>query len=290
MSLKAILWALEDAPVDDPASALILVALADRASDDGTAAFPSHEWLAQRGRCSKSTVKRRLGRLESAGVIERGDQALLESSRIPSDRRPVVWNLNLALRGVRLSGGSTGTNDRSTGINDRSTGTSDRSAVTYKPSLTSPEPSLTVLANFEAWWEEFPTGHRTTGKSVKSMSKKRFSEALKHVDFDSLMEATRAYRSERDLEVSRDAKAREVTCNAQNWLRDHKWEPYVSSPADRLAECERFVASQDWVSLMAVLGVKVSPPDFGDIAPVEETARRAGWWRSWWESEGKKLV
>ena len=35
MSLRATLWALDDAPTDDPYEALVLIALADHADDDG---------------------------------------------------------------------------------------------------------------------------------------------------------------------------------------------------------------------------------------------------------------
>ena len=90
MSLKAMLWVLEEAPVDAPYLP-ILFALADRAGDDGTAAWPSREWLAERARCSVRTVQRHLGALEEAGVIRRGDQELV--SHIRADRRPIVWDI-----------------------------------------------------------------------------------------------------------------------------------------------------------------------------------------------------
>lgn len=102
MSLRAILWALNDAPVDDPTDALILTALAERAGEDGTAAWPAISEVAYRARCSVRTVHRRLPTLIEQGVLTLGDQRLVEHLR--RDRRPVVYDLNLALvRGDSLT-------------------------------------------------------------------------------------------------------------------------------------------------------------------------------------------
>ena len=84
-------WALENAPVTDATALLVLIALADRASEDGTAAFPSQEWIAQRARCSVRTVRRKLADLEDAGIIRKGDPRYVQHIR--QDRRPTVWNV-----------------------------------------------------------------------------------------------------------------------------------------------------------------------------------------------------
>lgn len=120
MSLKAMVWALNDAPANTSGELLVLISLAERANEDGTAAWPSHAWLANRARCSISTVQRRLRDLESAGLITRGDQRL--TAHLPGDRRPVVWDLEMH--------GTTGQDDRPVRGN-----THDRSPVTDKPSL-----------------------------------------------------------------------------------------------------------------------------------------------------------
>jgi hypothetical protein len=93
MSIEAMVWALKKAPVSEPVEALILVGLADHAGDDGTDAFPSQALLAKYGRCSPSTVKRRLASLEGAGLIVRGDQQKVD--HLPVNRRPIVWDLSL---------------------------------------------------------------------------------------------------------------------------------------------------------------------------------------------------
>lgn len=99
MSLRAMLWALYDAPTDDlPAGAFrVLLALADHADDRGWNAWPSANTLAGNLRYSRRTVLRHLAALRDAGLIYEGDQRCVEHIR--GDRRPVVYNLDLGLRG-----------------------------------------------------------------------------------------------------------------------------------------------------------------------------------------------
>ena len=91
MSLKAITWVMECAPVKSPAEQVVLYALADRAHDDGTCAWPAQAWLAERTRLSTRTVRRHLAEMEGRGLIRRGDPRLV--AHIPSQRRPIVWDL-----------------------------------------------------------------------------------------------------------------------------------------------------------------------------------------------------
>lgn len=94
-----MLWALEDAPVpsNEPYAHLVLIALADHASDDGTSARPSVALLATKARCSARTVHTKLRLLQDAGIIRRGDQE--QVAHLRADRRPTVWDL--AVNGVQ---------------------------------------------------------------------------------------------------------------------------------------------------------------------------------------------
>lgn len=89
-----MLWALNDAPVVDPTRKLVLIALADGANDDGSGTCPGHKLMARRACVDVKTVKRHLKALEELGLIRRGDQRIAEKYR--ADRRPVVWDLDLA--------------------------------------------------------------------------------------------------------------------------------------------------------------------------------------------------
>lgn len=92
MSLDPILWALKDAPVADTLERVVLVALAERcARADGCTAFPSRDTLADTALADPKTVQRVVRRLETRGLIAKGDQSAARYLR--ADRRPVVWDL-----------------------------------------------------------------------------------------------------------------------------------------------------------------------------------------------------
>lgn len=84
-------WVLEDAPDLPPHCFSVLMALASKAREDGTAAYPGQDWLADRARKSDRSVRNDLAALEKLGLIRRGDQSIV--SHLSADERPVVWNL-----------------------------------------------------------------------------------------------------------------------------------------------------------------------------------------------------
>lgn len=106
MSIQAVSWALEDAvgldpvtgaQVDVPSQCVaVLVALANRAGEDGRDAYPSVHRLAHAARKSERSVQRDLETLEELGVIRKGDQRAV--FRFRPDRRPTVWDLAMERR------------------------------------------------------------------------------------------------------------------------------------------------------------------------------------------------
>ena len=119
MSLRAMVWALEDSPVDCPVCVLVLSGLANHV-DEQLVAFPSVATLARYARTSRRTVHRHLRDLEDAGLIRRSWTKRLE--QLPADRRPTAYQLlprgdSLSPRG---SDGVTTTTRR--GDNDDTTG------------------------------------------------------------------------------------------------------------------------------------------------------------------------
>ena len=93
MSWQAVKWAIHDAPVDDAAVLMVLVAICDRADSDGRNAFPSMAWVAHRARCSVRTAHRRLAVLRKEGLVVEGDQSLVAGFR--ADRRPCVFDVDM---------------------------------------------------------------------------------------------------------------------------------------------------------------------------------------------------
>lgn len=96
MSVEAVSWAINKAPVGGNVTArMILVSLADKADEYGRDAWKYTSAIADSIRKSDATVFRTLAWLEEIGVIERGDQRLVD--HYPEYARPVVWNLRLDL-------------------------------------------------------------------------------------------------------------------------------------------------------------------------------------------------
>lgn len=133
MSFEATTWALNIDGVPDATSRVILLGLAEHARKDGSAAWPSVATLASYAVCSPRTVHRRLRELEDAGMIQRGDQRLVE--HVPAGRRPVVYDLPVGVsiwhagRGDSMAGVSP-----ETGRGD-TRGSAGVSPVADKPSL-----------------------------------------------------------------------------------------------------------------------------------------------------------
>ncbi|OPG09298.1 helix-turn-helix domain-containing protein [Microbispora sp. GKU 823] len=97
MSVEAISWALNHAPVDEPSAAFVLVGLANHASPDGRGAFPSVARLVTYTRLSERTVREQLDILEAAGIITPCDPAIVAAYVKRADHRPQGWDLNLNL-------------------------------------------------------------------------------------------------------------------------------------------------------------------------------------------------
>ena len=223
MSLKALTWVMEQAPVDDPTSLLVLYALADRAHDDGTAAWPSQDWIAERARCSDRTVRRVLGKLEDQGIIKKGDPRHV--AHIREDRRPTVWNLCMHLsradthvRADKMTGRTPRVERPDTG--DQTTGhpgSNDRTQLCPtnrpEPSLNRPEPSV-QNDRFDDFWTTYPK------KVGKGQARKAYTTALKKVDAGTLMEKLELFTSHHE-QAGTDKK---FIPNASTWLNGERWD------------------------------------------------------------------
>lgn len=91
MSIEAMAWVLNEAPTENPATMLLLVALAQGADGEGRGSRASVAALAGCARMSERAVHRRLRELQEAGIIERGAQQQVAHRR--GDRRPTVWDI-----------------------------------------------------------------------------------------------------------------------------------------------------------------------------------------------------
>lgn len=218
MSLDAMSWALRDAPVETSQEHVVLLALADRAHDDGRDAYPAQKWIAERARCSTRTVRRCLNSLESRGLISRGDQSHV--SHIRSDLRPVVWNLNLSVKKAPADTTMSARTDCPPGhlrSNDRTPRAERPDTVVLQTVLNHPEPSLdipgpkTLDENFDEWWPVYPK------KEGKLAARKAYKAALKHTTAEILLAGARGYAKSKA-----DADKRYVK-NPATWLNGGHW-------------------------------------------------------------------
>lgn len=243
MSLKAMTWVMEDAPVNDATSLLILYALADRANDDGTAAWPSQEWLAKRARCTTRTIRRKLTQLEEEGLIRKGNPKFVEHIR--QDRRPTVWDLCLWVTST------TGQNDRPDKMTGRTpgaerpdtpgtttghTGSNDRTQLCP---TNRPEPSLEPSKNhfvkseilpgsFDEFWIIYPRS------GDKRKSEESWGKAIVQTDPKIIIDGAKKYRDE-VADVSRQYVALPTT-----WLNQRRWMNYVkTSVVERILSSEQ---------------------------------------------------
>lgn len=84
-------WVLNESPVDDPQTRLILLVLADCADCRGGNAFPKRETIVARSQVPAGTVGRKLADLRAAGHIE-------ETGRTGYNNRTVVWRVVMGAR------------------------------------------------------------------------------------------------------------------------------------------------------------------------------------------------
>ncbi|AYN57519.1 helix-turn-helix DNA binding domain protein [Arthrobacter phage Coral] len=218
MSLEAMVWALKTAEVPDPISHLVLIGLADHADTQGRNARPSVALLSEYARCSPRSVQRKLRTLEDCGLIWQGDQRGVEHLR--SDRRPVVYDLNI--RGVSVSrpvkngvteNESRGANLDQTGCHagpNGATRLADRTVL--EPSLNRPvEPPMPESFDFADFWAIFPR------KTAKAAALKAWTKAVKSVDAGEIIRGARRYADD----PNRDPQ---FTVYPATWLNAGRWE------------------------------------------------------------------
>ena len=93
MSIEALNWALNKAPVEDSGLAAVLLGLANHANPDGSDCWPSVERLSYYARMSERTVRRHLRTLEEMRVIVRDEDTRTRDARTRADQRPTVYRL-----------------------------------------------------------------------------------------------------------------------------------------------------------------------------------------------------
>jgi hypothetical protein len=105
MSIEAISWALNEAPIptdrrDASSLAMVLVGLANHADPDGRNAFPSNATLTRYTRLSERSVRNILRVLATLQLIQPSNPHIVAAYISRADRRPNGYDLNLSLTSV----------------------------------------------------------------------------------------------------------------------------------------------------------------------------------------------
>lgn len=172
---------------------VVLLVIADHASDDGSNAYPRHATIASKANTSVSSVKRSI-----AWLVEHGELQVQVgaggSPSCPHDRRPNRYRVTL--NGGSLADGPEMDSPDLDGpeMDERGfTGEPDGgSTVTYEPSMNHPEPSKKTVvafdADFSAVWEIYPRRIERS-KALKAYTARRKAG----ICADDLLAATRNY-------------------------------------------------------------------------------------------------
>lgn len=142
MSIQAISWAfsLGLEILSDPVARHVLVILANYAGEGGKAAFPSKETIRQHTGLSIRTIGYKLDLLKEMGLISEGSQAVAAAYISRSDRRPVVYDLDLKRGAVDAPrNNERGANKNITGCSSRHRGVQVK---TKRGAGAAPNPSL----------------------------------------------------------------------------------------------------------------------------------------------------
>ncbi len=178
MSIQAMTWALEQQLVTDATARHVLLCLANYANQDGRGAFPSVETLKADTGLSERTIRYKLDDLERAGVIRRGNPAIVAAYIDRKDKRPICYDV-LIQRGAtaapRRDDGVQMTTVR--GANDDRTGCSSCTQSVIDPST---DPSVSCEAHvddgFEAAWSAYP---KREGANPKNKAHSAWKARLK---------------------------------------------------------------------------------------------------------------
>lgn len=184
---------------------MVLLIIADHASDDGTEAWPSQATIAAKASISIRTVQRAVNSLVAGGYLwmEKGAGG---SANCREDRRPHRYTIIISkLRGdtesTREERGDNGDTHGAT----LATPTGRQSRPMNHPNKPSIETSM-----FDLFWSEYPI------KVGKAAAKKAWEKAIKVEAPDVIIAGAVRYAADPNRHPS-------FTAHASTWLNAHRW-------------------------------------------------------------------
>jgi hypothetical protein len=185
---------------------MVLLAIADHASDDGTNAYPSQATIAKKASISIRTVQRCVNNLVKAKYL-RMDKGAGGSANCREDRRPHLYTINLdRLRGDSLTG-----RKQRVVIEDEDEATLTPTTGRQSRPMNHPlEPSLETPNHFVEFWKIYPL------KVAKKTAEIAFNKALKSATADEILSGAKRYASDPNRHPS-------YTAHPTTWLNQGRW-------------------------------------------------------------------
>jgi DNA-binding transcriptional regulator YhcF (GntR family) len=197
---------------------MVLLVIADHASDDGTNAYPSQKTIANKASISIRTVQRCVNNLVASKYLQM-DKHAGGSARCRDDRRPHLYTINLDR--LRVDSVTTRTRGDIEDIDGATitpiTGRQSRPKNhTIKPSL---EPPL----QFDEFWKIYPL------KVGKKPAQAAFEKAIKVVALEVILEGARRYAGDPNRHPS-------YTAHPSTWLNQERWGDAPLPPREKTAQ------------------------------------------------------
>lgn len=245
MSFEAMAWAVNwDLPVKQK---MALMMLANRVSPDTGRCFPSIKRLAEDCGMSETSVKEAIRSLKDAGLVTAHERRIegvsltneyeLELGKFPPPRRDTPHPPAQYAPPPRRD---TPPKLSLEPINE---------PVECEEDLFSQEDAPKVNkadAEFEQFWSAFP---KRSSPSSKKNTKAKFIAALKHIPFEALLRATKAYAK------SREGEDAQFTKGAEPWLNGQFWVAWLPSED----------AAPELPDAAAVRRARLLGPQFGEV-------------------------
>ena len=199
---------------------MVLLVIADHASDDGTEAWPSQATIAAKASISIRTVQRAVNSLVAAGYLwmEKGAGG---SANCREDRRPHRYTINIK----RLRGDIESTREERGDIEASNEATLAPTTGRQSRPMNHPNKPSNETPEFDLFWKYYPI------KVGKAAALKAWVKAIKIESADEIVAGAIRYADDPNRHPS-------FTAHASTWLNAHRWNdsalpPRILTPEER---------------------------------------------------------
>jgi len=199
---------------------MVLLVIADHASDDGTEAWPSQATIAAKASISIRTVQRAVNSLVAAGYLwmEKGAGG---SVNCREDRRPHRYTINIK----KLRGDTESTREERGDIEADNGATLATPTGRQSRPMNHPNKPSNETPEFDLFWKSYPI------KVGKAAAQKAWVKAIKVEAADVIIAGAIRYTADPNRHPS-------FTAHAATWLNAHRWNdsplpPRVLTPEER---------------------------------------------------------